>query len=99
MRKLPLEQSAIVVACGEGLIQAEIDEEIVALSVEHGTCYGMNRVASRIWSLLAKPIQISELCTNLVATYQVDPDLCSRQVLDLLEQLRAEGMIAILEGR
>lgn len=83
-------------ACRDGFIETEVNDEIVALSIERGTCYGMNRVGSRIWSLLAKPIRISDLCATLVASYRVDADVCERQVLDLLEELRAEGLIETL---
>jgi Coenzyme PQQ synthesis protein D (PqqD) len=93
---LPLEPSTTVFACRDGLIEAEVDDEIVALSIEQGICYGMNRLGSRIWNLLAKPIRISDLCAALLAAYRVDPDVCERQVLDLLEELRAEGLIATL---
>ena len=34
-------------------------------------------------------MRICDLCTALLAQYRVDPDVCERQVLDLLEQLRA----------
>lgn len=99
LRNLPLQSAGKVVACRDGLIDAEIDDEIVALSIEHGTCYGMNRVGSRIWTLLARPICICDLCAALLAEYRVDPDVCERQVLDLLEELRAEGLIATLEEK
>ena len=99
LRNLPLQSAAKVVACRDGFIEAEIDDEIVALSIEQGTCYGMNRVGSRIWTLLAKPIRICDLCAALLAEYRVDPDVCERQVLDLLEELRAEGLIATLEEK
>ena len=96
MPTLPLQLSTKVVARNDGFIEAAIDDEIVALSIEQSTCYGMNRIASRIWTLLASPIRISDLCAALLATYKVDPDVCERQVLDLLEQFRAEGLIATL---
>jgi hypothetical protein len=99
MRNLPLRSAAKVVACRDGLIDAEIDDEIVALNIGHGTCYGMNRVGSRIWTLLKRPIRICDLCAALLAEYRVDPDVCERQVLDLLEELRAEGLIATLEEK
>ncbi len=99
MRNLPLEPSNTVVACRDGFIEAEIDEEILALSIEHGTCYGMNRVSSRIWNLVAKPIRICDLCAALLAVYRVNPEVCERQVLDLLEELRAEGLIATVEEK
>jgi hypothetical protein len=82
-----------VVARSGSFLDAEIDNEVVALSIEHGTCYGMNRVGSHIWRLVATPIQISDLCVALVSDYKVDPDVCERQVLDLLEELLAEGLI------
>ena len=85
-----------VVARSDGFIEAEIDKEIVALSIERGTCYGLNRVGSRIWNLLATPIRISDVCATLLSEYRVDPSVCECQVLDLLEELRAEGLIAIL---
>jgi hypothetical protein len=96
---LPLQSSTVVVGCKDGLVEAEVDDEILALSVERGTCYGMNRIGSRIWHLIASPIQICDLCTALLTQYRVDPDTCERQVIDLLEELRAEGLIATVEEK
>jgi len=45
----------------EGLIEAEVDGEIVALHVETGTCYGFNLPATRIWALLERPMTVEEL--------------------------------------
>lgn len=89
----------MVVGCKNGLVEANVDDEILALSVEQGVCFGMNEVASHIWNLLAKPIRISDLCTTLLAQYKIDPDTCERQVVGLLEQLRAEGLIATVEEK
>jgi hypothetical protein len=91
--------TATVVVRSDGFLEAEIDKEIVALSIEHGTCYGLNQVGSRIWNLLAKPVRIGDLCATLLAEYRVDPDICERQVLDLLEELRAESMITMLDEK
>ena len=97
MQSLPLQSFTTVVACRDGLIEAKLTDEIVALSIERDLCYGFNRVGSHIWALLAKPIRISDLCAALLATYAVNPDVCERQVLDLLEELRAEGLLSTLE--
>ena len=83
----------------QGFIEAEIDSEVVALSIERGTCYGLNRVGSRIWYLLKTPVRISNVCEKLVAEYKVDPNVCERQVIDLLEELRSEGMIETPEEK
>ncbi len=84
---------ATVVARNDGLIEAEVENEVVALNIEKGTCYGLNPVGSRVWKLLAFPIRISEICAKLLAEYKVDSGVCEREVLDLLEELRAEGLI------
>jgi Coenzyme PQQ synthesis protein D (PqqD) len=83
-----------VVVRRNDVIDAEIDQEIVALNIENGTCYGLNRVGSRIWSLLAAPIRIGDICATLLTEYRVEPSSCERQVVDLLEEMRAEGLIA-----
>ncbi len=84
---------ATMVARYSGFIEAEVNNEVVALNVENGTCYGLNLVGSRIWNLLTAPVRIQDICARLQTEYKVEPGVCERQVIDLLEELRAEGLI------
>ncbi len=52
-----------------------------------------------MWKLLARPARIGDLCRTLLDDYRIYSSICERQVLDLLEGLRAEGMIAALEEK
>ena len=88
-----------MVARSKGFVDAAIDDEVVILSIEHGICYGLNRVGSRIWNLLAKPARIGDLCATLLAEYRVDASACEYQVVDLLEELRAEGLVETPEEK
>jgi hypothetical protein len=88
-----------IVARKDGLIEARCGEEIVVLSIEQGHCYGFNTIGSHIWNMLALPTQVDDLFTALRAAYDVNPDVCTREVLDLLEQLRAEGLITVINDR
>lgn len=97
--RLALQCSSLVVACKDGLIESQVGDEVVFLCIQQGICYGLNQVGSRIWSLIAKPIRISDLCATLLDAYGVEPSVCKRQVLDLLEELRAEGLIEALETK
>jgi Coenzyme PQQ synthesis protein D (PqqD) len=90
--------SASALVRSDGLIDAEIDNEIVALDIESGMCYGLNRVGSRIWRLLSEPIRVGDLCATLQREYKVAPADCERQVLDLLHELHAEGLIGTAEA-
>jgi len=87
-----------VVGRGDGFVEAESDGEVVALNIERGACYGLNRIGTRIWSLIAKPARVGAVCDALIAEYKVDRSTCEQQVLELLEELRGEGMVALLEG-
>ena len=88
-----------VVSRKAGVIEAEIEGEVVALDIATGTCYGLNQVGSRIWHMLATSPRVSDICEALLAEYSVDADDCERQVLDLLEDLYTEGLIAPIEEK
>jgi hypothetical protein len=85
--------SASVVSRIGNLVDAKIHDEVVALSIESGICYGLNRSASRIWELLSSPIEIDNLCATLIREYEVDETNCQRDVLDFLSELHREGLI------
>jgi hypothetical protein len=78
-----------------GLIEAEVDGELVALHVENGTCYGFNQTATRVWALLEEPMRLSQLRDRLVEEYEVAPEECEAQLRDLLAELTADGLIAV----
>lgn len=87
-----------VVTRSDALLTAEVDGELIAMSVDHGACYGMNPVGTRIWALLAEPRTIDSLCAQLAEEYDVDLATCRRDVLDLLETLGAEQLVTVKEA-
>jgi Coenzyme PQQ synthesis protein D (PqqD) len=90
---------ADLVVRSDGVIESEVDGEVVALDVEKGTVYSLNRVGSRVWNLLTVPTPIADICSTLLKEYKVESSDCEREVLDLLEDLRAERLIAVYEER
>ena len=94
MSSAPLSSNLSVVR-GKGLIEAEVDGELVALHVDKGVCYGLNKVGSRVWQLIETPAKIGDVCATLTSEFEVDPAICEREVLDLLEELRAEDLIEV----
>ena len=77
------------------LLTTVVDGELIGMSVEQGACYGLNGVGTRIWELLAEPRSIASLCDQLTAEYDVHADKCLREVLELVEELRAEGLVNV----
>lgn len=85
----------IVVKRRAGLLEAEVDGEIVGLHVDKGTCYGFNATATRVWSLIETPRTIAELRDALLEEYDVDPGVCEAELGDLLTELEADGLVEL----
>jgi len=85
----------MIVARRGGLLEAEVDGELVGLHVENGTCYGFNATATRIWALIEAPVRFGDLTDTLVREYGVDRETCARDVADVLETLQADGLVEL----
>lgn len=77
------------------LLTTVVDGELIGMSVEQGACYGLNAVGTRIWELLAEPRSIDSLCDQLISEYEVEAGDCLNDVLELAENLRAEGLVTV----
>ncbi|HYD24688.1 MAG TPA: PqqD family peptide modification chaperone [Croceibacterium sp.] len=84
----------IVVRNDAELMTTMVDDELIGMSVEQGSCYGLNGVGTRIWALLAEPRSVDSLCAELAEEYDVGPAECRRDVLAYLEAMRSEGLVA-----
>ena len=87
-----------VVERNAALLTTEVDGEIMAMSVERGECFGLDRVGSRVWALIEQPRSVADLCEALTEEFDVDAETCLRDVTDLLETLRASDLV-IVRGR
>jgi hypothetical protein len=83
----------MIVSRCEGLIQAEVDGELVALHVDNGACYGFNVTATRIWALIETPRPLSEIEDALLGEFDVDRETCRAQLTDLLKELEQDGLV------
>lgn len=70
-----------------------IGDDVVALNVEDGQCYGMEKVTAEVWRLLAEPTGLERICDRLVQLYEVDPAVCRADVERLIAQFRSEGLV------
>ena len=87
--------SDVLVRNDAELLTTVVDGELIGMSVEQGACYGLNEVGTRIWDLLAEPRSIASLCEQLTSEYELDADQCRREVLELVEDLRTEGLVKV----
>ncbi|MBZ5696732.1 MAG: PqqD family peptide modification chaperone [Acidobacteriia bacterium] len=85
---------SIVIASPEQ-VSCPLGEEAAILNLKNTVYYGLNPVGARVWSLLQQPRSIGELRDALLDEYDVETERCERDLLDLLENLRAEGLIQV----
>ena len=70
-----------------------IDNEVVILSAEHSEYYGLDKVASRIWTLLEKPIRFEDLVCKLMYEYEVSNEKCIEDTIEFINKLKNKNLI------
>lgn len=85
----------IVVA--QGVLASDFGAEQVILNLRDGVYYGLQDVGARIWQLLQRPTTVPAMCAALVEEYEVEPERCERDLLALIADLSARGLVTITE--
>ena len=75
------------------IVQSKIGEEVVMLDRESGFYFGLNSVASVIWSLLADEIGFEKLIDQLMAQFNVERSVCEADTQELLDQMLEKNII------
>lgn len=75
------------------VLDAEVGDELVALDVGAGECFGLNQVARTVWQSLAEPKSFAQLRDALLAEYDVGEEQCTAELHELLDDLAAKGLI------
>ena len=75
------------------LMEANLGDELVALDPKGGECFGFNSVATSVWRELKQPKSFDELREMLLGEYDVDPEQCTRELRELLDDLFAKGLV------
>jgi hypothetical protein len=80
------------------LLEADLNDELVALEPDRGTCFGFNTVAKDVWRKLDRPRSFDELQSELLAEYEVSDEECARDLRELLDQMRDAKLIETVGG-
>ena len=79
-------------------ISCKLDNEAVVLNLEDGIYYGLNSVASRVWAMIQEPRTVREIRDSLLSEYEIEESICTRDLFDLLGQLRQWKLIELNDG-
>jgi hypothetical protein len=83
------------IARSENNLSSNLGGEEVVLNLMDGVYYGLNDVGAHIWSLLDEVPHARALCDRLAQAYDVDRETLEADVLTLLADLEAEGLVEV----
>lgn len=84
---------ATVVVQSSDLLDCELDEDLVLMSIENNAYFGMNGIGKRIWWAMTTPVSVQSLCEQLQQQFEVEPLTCQKEVINYLNTLLVEGLI------
>jgi len=85
---------SIVIASPEQ-VSCPLGDESAILNLKNTVYYGLNPVGARVWNLLQQARSVGELRDALLDEYDVEEVRCERDLLELLERMRVEGLILV----
>lgn len=78
---------AAVYRVAESVVASRVGEQIVLMTAEFGNYLGLNEVAGRIFEICREqPATPASIVDALVGEYQVEPDVCSLEVEQVLQE-------------
>jgi hypothetical protein len=75
------------------ILSHSFDKHILIFNPDSGTSYELDPIGKKILDLLEKPITPIEIGKVLSGEYEVDPIQCKEDILNILHELMANGLI------
>lgn len=76
------------------VLSSKIDEEVILMSIEADSYFGLDPVASRIWEILStQPASVDELVAAMMEEYETDEETCRKDVQDFIDDMSGRKLI------
>ena len=74
-------------------VSSDLGGEAVILDLNQSVYHGLDAVGARIWELLQKGTSVREIRDTMLQEYDVTPEQCEQDLLNLLQQMAENGLI------
>ena len=71
----------------------DLGDEVVILKLDTGIYFGLDRVGTRIWTLIADGRKREEILQTVATQYNASPDQVERDFDELIDELSKEGLL------
>ena len=76
------------------ILSSKIGEEVILMSMEAESYFGLDAIATRIWQLLSeKPSTIDELVVHLLKEFEINEITCKEDVIVFINELSSKKLI------
>jgi coenzyme PQQ synthesis protein D (PqqD) len=86
---------ATVISRSPSVLTAEVDGEVVMMSIEQGRYFGLDDIGSDVWKRLDQPCSFATLIDRLVADYDADRATIAADVEALLGRMAAQDVVRL----
>jgi hypothetical protein len=85
------------VVASDKQVAADLEDEVVILSLAEGEYFGLNAVAAKIWAAIQSPSSVAEVRDHLLREYpDAEPEQCTEDTMELLEEMLQASIIEIV---
>lgn len=77
------------------VVSRELEGEAVMLNLESGVYFGLDEVGTRIWALIQEHRSLRKVFEAMLREYDVAPSTLESDLLRLVEQLWAKGLVSV----
>ena len=92
---VPAIADATVISRSPSVLTADVDGEIVMMSIEQGRYFGLDDIGSDIWRRIEQPCSFAELIKRLTVDYEADRATIAADVQSLLGRMAAQDVVRL----
>jgi hypothetical protein len=86
---------ATMISRSPTVVTAEVDGEIVMMSIEQGRYFGLDDIGSDIWKRIEPPCSFATLVDGLAAEYEADRATIAADVQSLLGRMVEQDVVRL----
>ena len=92
---LPAIADATVISRSPSVLTAEVDGEVVMMSIEQGRYFGLDDIGSDVWHRIEPPCSFAALIDRLAADYDADRATIAADVQALLARMAEQDVVRL----
>jgi hypothetical protein len=91
----PILTDATMISRSPSVLTAEVDGEVVMMSIEQGRYFGLDDIGSDIWKRLEPPCSFADLIDRLAADYEADRATIVADVRAMLASMAKQDVVRL----